>query len=137
MTHRRSRRRAAPESKLESNPASKSRREAGQSVRKRLSREWTESSVSQQAHVGQSSLVQLIEQDAPLQNRHVLVLMYGPFQAEMSAAQGQGVGSWLRDCVRKHGLPSLLRFDQGRRALIFRQDQLQSWLEPLLANVSS
>lgn len=85
----------------------------------------------------QSRLMTLIAQDAPLQTHSTLVLMYGPFQAEMLPEQGQGVASWLRDCVKKHGLPSLVRFDYRRRAQIFRRDQFQSWLEPLVSQAAS
>jgi hypothetical protein len=60
------------------------------------------------------------------------VLMYGPFQTEMLPEAGQGVASWIKDCIRKHGLPSLVRFDYRRRAQIFRRDQFQPWLEPLM-----
>jgi hypothetical protein len=80
----------------------------------------------------QGSLPQLIEQDAPLQVNTQIVLMYGPFQAELLPEAGQGVASWLKDCVRKHGLPSLVRFDYRRKAQIFRRDQFQPWLEPLM-----
>ena len=78
------------------------------------------------------SLPRLIEQDAPLQTNTQIVLMYGPFQAELLPEAGQGVASWLKECVRKHGLPSLLRFDYRRKAQIFRRDQFEPWLEPLL-----
>jgi hypothetical protein len=79
-----------------------------------------------------TNLTKLIELDAPLYTHSHLVLMYGPFQTEMAPEEGQGVASWIRDCVRKHGLPSLVRFDYHRRAQIFRRDQFQPWLEPLL-----
>lgn len=85
----------------------------------------------------QSRLISLIAQDAPLQTHSTLVLMYGPFQAEMLPGQGKGVASWLRDCVRQHGLPSLVRFDYRHRAQIFRRDQFESWLEPLVTQVAS
>ncbi|MEX0270911.1 hypothetical protein AB3R30_17350 [Leptolyngbyaceae cyanobacterium UHCC 1019] len=78
-----------------------------------------------------SPLASMIEQDAPLRSNNTLVLMYDPFQAEM-ATGNQGVASWLRDCIRKHGIPSLIRFDYRQKAQIFRRDQFQSWLEPLL-----
>lgn len=81
------------------------------------------------------SLTNLIERDAPLQAHSTLVLMYGPFQAEMIPDEGQGVASWLKECVRKHGIPSLLRFDYRRRAQVFRRDQFQPWLEPLLPQI--
>jgi len=77
-------------------------------------------------------LATLIEQDAPLKTNSTLVLMYGPFQAEMVSGNSQGVASWLRECVRKHGLPSLVRFDYRQRAQVFRRDQFQPWLEPFL-----
>jgi hypothetical protein len=81
-------------------------------------------------------LTSLIERDAPLQANSVLVLMYGPFQAEMVPQEGQGVASWLKECVRKHGIPSLVRFDYRHRAQIYRRDQFQPWLEPLISKVS-
>jgi hypothetical protein len=62
--------------------------------------------------------------------------MYGPFQAEMVPQEGQGVASWLKECVRKHGIPSLVRFDYRHRAQIYRRDQFQPWLEPLISKVS-
>jgi hypothetical protein len=80
-----------------------------------------------------NTLASLIEQDAPLQNHSGLVLMYGPFQAEMHSTAGVGVASWIRECVRKHGLPSLVRYDYRHRAQIYRRDQFQTWLEPLMA----
>lgn len=79
-----------------------------------------------------TSLTRLIEQDAPLFTHSQLVLMYGPFQTEMAPEAGQGVASWMRECIRKYGLPSLVRFDYRRRAQIFRRDQFQPWLEPLM-----
>lgn len=91
---------------------------------------------SHQSHTNHTSLTKLIEQDAPLQTHSQLVLMYGPFQTEMLPEAGQGVASWIKDCLRKHGLPSLLRFDYRRRAQIFRRDQFQDWLEPLMERQS-
>jgi hypothetical protein len=84
-----------------------------------------------------SELMKLIEQDAPLRHHSGLVLMYGPFQAEMATDQSIGVASWLRECVRKHGLPSLVRYDHRHRAQVFRRDQFQPWLEPMLTKLSS
>jgi hypothetical protein len=92
--------------------------------------------MASQSRSTHSSLTNLIERDAPLQAHSMLVLMYGPFQAEMIPEEGQGVASWLKECVRKHGIPSLLRFDYRRRAQVFRRDQFQPWLEPLLTQIS-
>ncbi len=95
------------------------------------SHQWGESTRSRPANT-KTSLTKLIEQDAPLQTNSQLVLMYGPFQTEMLPEAGQGVASWIKDCLRKHGLPSLVRFDYRRRAQIFRRDEFQPWLEPLI-----
>lgn len=82
-----------------------------------------------------SRLATLIEQDAPLSHQSSLVLMYGPFQAEMQANDRQGVGSWIRNCLNQHGLPSLIRFDYRRRAQVLRRDQFQPWLDGLMNQV--
>ncbi len=99
------------------------------------SHQWGESNRSRPANT-KTSLTKLIEQDAPLQTNSQLVLMYGPFQTEMLPEAGQGVASWIKDCLRKHGLPSLVRFDYRRRAQIFRRDEFQPWLEPLIERQS-
>lgn len=96
------------------------------------SKPWQELRTAENEQPTNSDLVNLIEQDAPLKNHSNLVLMYGPFQAAMSNTTKQGVASWIRDCVQKHGLPSLVRFDHRRRVQIFRRDQFQAWLEPFI-----
>ena len=101
----------------------------------RPSQQWEESNRSRPANT-KTSLTKLIEQDSPLQTNSQLVLMYGPFQTEMLPEAGQGVASWIKDCLRKHGLPSLVRFDYRRRAQIFRRDEFQPWLEPLIERQS-
>ena len=101
----------------------------------RPSQHWEESNRSRPANT-KISLTKLIEQDSPLQTNSQLVLMYGPFQTEMLPEAGQGVASWIKDCLRKHGLPSLVRFDYRRRAQIFRRDEFQPWLEPLIERQS-
>jgi len=80
-----------------------------------------------------NSLVSLIEQDAPLQNNSLLVLMYGSFQTQLEPQTQEGVGSWLKERIRTHGLPSLVRFGSRHRAQVFCPDQFKSWLEPLAA----
>ena len=92
---------------------------------------------TQDSYSAHTWLSSLIEQNAPLKGQSALVLMYGPFQAEMQPENGQGVASWLRECIRKHGLPSLVRFDYRQRAQVFRRDQFQPWLEPLLNRKAS
>ena len=101
----------------------------------RPSQQWEESNRSRPANT-KISLTKLIEQDSPLQTNSQLVLMYGPFQTEMLPEAGQGVASWIKDCLHKHGLPSLVRFDYRRRAQIFRRDEFQPWLEPLIERQS-
>lgn len=134
MTQSRSRRKSQSASRPEQ-PASRPQRESSRSPKDNRSRAWKELRNSNDADVTCSTLTSLIEQDAPLQSHSGLVLMYGPFQAEMVPEHGQGVASWLRECVRKHGLPSLVRYDYRHRAQVFRRDQFQPWLEPLLTKI--
>ncbi|MBD2101340.1 hypothetical protein [Leptolyngbya sp. FACHB-261] len=79
-----------------------------------------------------NGLPQLIEQDAPLQSRSQLIMMYDRFQAEMPIQGSLGVGSWIRQFLQEHGLPSLIRFGQSNRLRVFRRDEFQPWFEPLM-----
>ncbi len=134
MTQKRVRRRpqsnqANPRSNRQSaNP----RHSPERSPRDRRNLAWTDLRHQEDETSSHNQLARLIEQDAPLKTNCMLVLMYGPFQAEMGSENSQGVASWIRDCVRKHGLPSLVRFDYRQRAQVFRRDQFQPWLEPFL-----
>ena len=134
MTQRRPRRQPDTDSHEEYS-TSTAQREMTKTLRAHVSREDTEVRMASQSRSAHPSLTSLIERDAPLQAHSMLVLMYGPFQAEMVPEEGQGVASWLRECVRKHGIPSLLRFDYRRRAQVFRRDQFQPWLETLLTQM--
>jgi hypothetical protein len=134
MTQRRTRRQPDTDSHHEYS-TSTAQREMTKTLRARVSREDTEVKMASQSRSAHPSLTSLIERDAPLQAHSMLVLMYGPFQAEMIPEEGQGVASWLKECVRKHGIPSLLRFDYRRRAQVFRRDQFQPWLETLLTEM--
>ncbi|MBM0742429.1 hypothetical protein JOY44_12515 [Phormidium sp. CLA17] len=133
MNQKRVRRRSQSSSQFNQpvQPASRPQQDAPPRERRNL--EWGE---RWSPDFTRSPLASLIEQDAPLRSNNTLVLMYDPFQAEM-AADSQGVASWLRDCIRKHGIPSLIRFDYRQKAQIFRRDQFQSWLEPLLNKTAS
>lgn len=133
MTQRRARRN--PHSADTERNFSNARREAQAASRGRFN-QWNEPR-PQQTNPASSDLTNLIERDAPLRNHTGLVLMYGPFQAEMQPQEGKGVASWLKECVRKHGLPSLVRYDYRHRAQVFRRDQFQPWLEPLLSKIPS
>jgi hypothetical protein len=99
--------------------------------RPRPERSWSENR-SRQSRPTLTSLVHLIEQDAPLRGRSQLVLMYGPFQAEMTTEAGEGVATWLKSCLSKHGIPSLVRFDDRRAAQVYRRDQFQPWVAHLM-----
>lgn len=134
MPQRQLRRKSQVEPTLERGVTGPQQRDSGKSSRERISREWAEPPASQ-SRSSHPSLTSLIERDAPLQAHSILVLMYGPFQAEMIPSEGIGVASWLRECVRKHGFPSLVRFDYRHRAQVFRRDQFQPWLEPLLTQI--
>jgi hypothetical protein len=96
----------------------------------RTERQWAESR-QRYTRTASTPLVRLIEQDAPLYGRTQLVLMYGPFQAEMPA-EAIGVATWLKSCLRQHGIPSLVRFDDRRYAQVFRRDQFQPWVQHLI-----
>lgn len=122
-----------PASKPARSSAAKSYDSLTKPQRDRTKSQWAEPRTANRTSPLQLSLTRLIEQDAPLQTNSVLVLMYGPFQAAMAPEAGQGVASWIRECLRKHGLPSLLRFDYRHRAQIFRRDQFQPWIESLIA----
>lgn len=140
MTQRRSRQTSStstPSNRAPSQPTSKTRHHARKPMREQTGQAWNEPRTSKHRSSTSSHLTQLIEQDAPLKTHSGLVLMYGPFQAEMQPEAGQGVASWLTECVRKHGLPSLVRYDYRYRAQIFRRDQFQPWLEPLLSRIPS
>jgi hypothetical protein len=109
------------------------RRESSKPTQERFSYRWSDLRDDRPTNLTDCrDLIRLIERDAPLQNHSILVLMYGPFQAEMQPNREQGVASWLRECIGKHGLPSLVRFDNRRHAQVFRRDQFQPWLEPFL-----
>ncbi len=127
MPHRHSHPKSNPQSRKLDRPESQSEMCPSQ--------QWEESNRNRPANT-KTSLTKLIEQDSPLQTNSQLVLMYGPFQTEMLPEAGQGVASWIKDCLRKHGLPSLVRFDYRRRAQIFRRDEFQPWLEPLIERQS-
>jgi hypothetical protein len=98
----------------------------------RTERAWTEGRSRQSSRPTPTNLVRLIEQDAPLRGRSQLVLMYGPFQAEMPTEAGEGVATWLKSCLSLHGIPSLVRFDDRRAAQVFRRDQFQPWVAHLM-----
>lgn len=138
MTQQRVRRRSQSDSGSKSTPQPlKHRRSSEPTHRERRNHVWSELHNQDSPRSASTFLTNLIEQDAPLNTHSTLVLMYGPFQAAMAAENGQGVASWLRDCVHKHGLPSLVRFDHRHRAQVFRRDQFQPWLEPFLSKNAS
>ncbi len=136
MTQRRSHRKPLSDANAETG-SSKVRSERTRTLREHLRSEFASLHNSGHHRSHHPSLTSLIERDAPLQSHSSLVLMYGPFQAEMMPQAGQGVASWLKECVHRHGIPSLVRFDYRHRAQIFRRDQFQPWLESLLAKVPS
>ena len=137
MTQKRVQRRSHADAKSDYNTP-RARRGSDTTPRERRNSAWTELRTQDSSRSsGYTYLPGLIAQDAPLKTHSTLVLMYGPFQAEMAPENGQGVASWIRDCVRKYGLPSLVRFDYRYKAQVFRRDQFQPWLEPLMAKISS
>lgn len=100
-------------------------------------KQWTEVHNLIHNNAPQANLARLIMQDAPLQAHTLLVMMYGPFQAEMLPEEGSGIASWIQERIRRHGLPSLIRFGYRHRAQVFRRDQFQALLEPLAVDQGS
>lgn len=134
MTHRQIHRKYQAESGGERG-SQKSGHERSRSLRENLKYERNASHAARNDRSACPSLNMLIERDAPLHAHSGLVLMYGPFQEEMVPQEGRGVASWIKECVHKHGIPSLVRFDYRRRAQVFRRDQFQPWLEPLMSKI--
>lgn len=136
MTHRRTRGKPRSASSSQGRPSARRDAASTSGSRDRFRPHWAD---RESAHHSSalSSLTQLIERDVPLQSNTALVLMYGPFQAEMSGSSQQGVASWLRDCIRQHGMPSLVRFDYRHRAQVLRRDQFQPWLDSLTIEAKS
>lgn len=79
-----------------------------------------------------SPLARLIRDDAPLQSNNLLVLMYGPFQAEMSPGPHQGIRSWILTQMAEHGFPSLVRFGRRDRPSVYRRDEFAPWITPMM-----
>lgn len=80
-----------------------------------------------------SSLPQLIEEDAVLQSRSQLLLMYSSFQTEMPSDGTTRIVSWLQARIREHGLPSLIRFGPRYRPQVLRRDEFKDWFTPLVS----
>jgi hypothetical protein len=123
--------RVSPKSQPENSSPDQIQSAPERQERPRTERTWNESR-ARHSRPTLTNLVHLIEQDAPLRGRSQLVLMYGPFQAEMTTEAGEGVATWLKACLSKHGIPSLVRFDDRRAAQVFRRDQFQPWVAHLM-----
>ncbi len=82
---------------------------------------------------GASSLPQLLEENAVLQSRNQLLLMYSSFQTEMPSDGNTRIGTWLQSHLQEHGLPSLIRFGPRYRPQVLRRDEFKEWFAPLLS----
>jgi len=76
------------------------------------------------------ALPQLIARNATLEAGLLLVLMYEQGQVQMN--DRQGVASWLKETLDKHGMPSLIRFGRKDRATVLRRDEFIAWFTPFL-----
>ncbi|MEN9201931.1 MAG: hypothetical protein Q6K80_02070 [Thermostichus sp. DG_1_6_bins_120] len=83
------------------------------------------------------SLVQLIQENAVLQSRNQLLLMYSDFQTEMPNDGKTGIGTWLQSRLKEHGMPSLMRFGPRSRPQVFRRDEFSEWIKLALTPVGS
>ncbi|MFQ3585909.1 MAG: hypothetical protein SNJ85_13495 [Cyanobacteriota bacterium] len=82
------------------------------------------------------SLPQLIQENAVLQSRSQLLLMYSDFQTEMPNDGKTGIGTWLQSRLKEHGMPSLMRFGPRSRPQVFRRDEFSEWIKLALGPVS-
>ncbi len=83
------------------------------------------------------SLPKLIQENAVLQSRSQLLLMYSDFQTEMPNDGKTGIGTWLQSRLKEHGMPSLLRFGPRSCPQVFRRDEFSEWMTLALNVVSS
>lgn len=82
------------------------------------------------------SLPKLIQENAVLQSRSQLLLMYSDFQTEMPNDGKTGIGTWLQSRFKEHGMPSLMRFGPRSRPQVFRRDEFSEWIKLALTPVS-
>lgn len=82
------------------------------------------------------SLPKLIQENAVLQSRSQLLLMYSDFQTEMPNDGKTGVGTWLQNRLKEYGMPSLLRFGPRSCPQVFRRDEFSEWMTLALNAVS-
>lgn len=73
------------------------------------------------------SLLHLIQDNALLQGRSQLQLMYSNFQTEMPCDGSTGIATWLESRLREHGMPSLIRFGPRSRPQVLRRDEFSRW----------
>ncbi|MDX2270518.1 MAG: hypothetical protein NW237_01020 [Cyanobacteriota bacterium] len=72
-------------------------------------------------------LPKLIQENALLQSRSQLLLMYSSFQTEMPSDGKTGIGTWIKSRLNEHGMPSLIRFGPRTRPQVFRRDEFVTW----------
>ncbi len=84
-----------------------------------------------------SVLPRLIQEDATLEARSQLLLMYSSFQTEMPSDGKTGVGTWLRDRLKEYGMPSLVRFGPRSRPKVLRRDEFVDWFQVSLSTARS
>jgi hypothetical protein len=77
-------------------------------------------------------LPKLIQENALLQSRTQLLLMYSSFQAEMPSDGKTGIGTWLQPLIKEYGMPSLVRFGPRSRPQVFRKDEFVDWFNIFL-----
>lgn len=78
------------------------------------------------------SLPRLIQENATLQSRNQLLLMYSSFQTEMPTDGKTGIGTWLETHLSEYGMPSLIRFGPRSRPQVLRRDEFADWFRPFL-----
>lgn len=79
-----------------------------------------------------NALPRLIQENATLQSRNQLLLMYSSFQTEMPSDGKTGISTWLETHLSQYGMPSLVRFGPRSRPQVLRKDQFADWFRPFL-----
>lgn len=77
-------------------------------------------------------LPRMIQENATLQSRNQLLLMYSSFQTEMPTDGKTGVGTWLQTYLSEYGMPSLVRFGPRNRPQVLRRDEFADWFRPFM-----
>jgi hypothetical protein len=92
-----------------------------------MTRKKTDHRNTERPLLASQSLIHLIQNNALLQGKSQLQLMYSNFQTEMPCDGMTGIATWLESRLREHGMPSLIRFGPRSRPQVLRRDEFSQW----------